>query len=182
MAQEKPKGVIERIFSSVAGLTLILFAFSYFEGIFCFKSIFLWSYLFEVGGFSPFFVLITSLVFALIFRKIYFGLTNTRKKHTTAIMLVLLLIAFIPLLGTHCPGGSYSTQKQVAFNQGCSELSSRYNCSAESVPEVKTSLIYNSKVLSLLDVCREYLNKPLASSKDCVAACSICPHTTQAQN
>jgi hypothetical protein len=69
-----------------------------------------------------------------------------------------------------------TTQVTNAFNQGCSQLSSSYNCDYEKLPEIKTSLIINSEAKSHLDVCRMSFNNPSMSAFKCKKACQVCPN------
>jgi hypothetical protein len=88
-----------------------------------------------------------------------------------AIFVLLMLAAFF--------GKSVSeldqTQVNTAFNQGCSQLSSSYNCDETKVSEIKTSLSVSGQAKSLLDVCRMSFNNPSMSALKCKFACATCP-------
>jgi hypothetical protein len=73
-------------------------------------------------------------------------------------------------------GDLTSTQITAAFNQGCSQLSTSYNCDYEKLPEIKTSLIINNEAKTLLDVCRMNFNNPSMSAFKCKKACQNCPN------
>jgi hypothetical protein len=68
-----------------------------------------------------------------------------------------------------------TTQITAAFNQGCSQLSTSYNCDYQKIPEIKTSLIINNEAKTLLEVCRMSFNNPSMSALKCKKACQVCP-------
>jgi hypothetical protein len=88
-----------------------------------------------------------------------------------AIFVLLMLSAFFGKSG----GEIDKTQVNTAFNQGCSQLSSAFNCDETKVSEIKTSLIVNGQVKTLLDICRMSLNNPSMSALKCKFACQTCP-------
>jgi hypothetical protein len=88
-----------------------------------------------------------------------------------AIFVLLMLAAFFGKSSNELT----TTQVTNAFNQGCSQLSSSYNCDYEKLPEIKTSLIINNEAKSLLDVCRMSFNNPSMSAFKCKKACRTCP-------
>jgi hypothetical protein len=88
-----------------------------------------------------------------------------------AIFVLLMLAAFFGKSGSELD----KTAVNTAFNQGCSQLSSSYNCDYEKVSEVKTSLVVNGQEKTLLDVCRMSFNDPSKSALKCKFACQICP-------
>jgi hypothetical protein len=88
-----------------------------------------------------------------------------------AIFVLLMIAAFFGKSG----GELDKTQVNTAFNQGCSQLSSSYNCDHEWISEVKTSLIINGQAKTLLDVCRMSFNNPSMSALKCKFACQTCP-------
>jgi hypothetical protein len=88
-----------------------------------------------------------------------------------AIFVLLMLAAFFG----KSSGDLTTTQITAAFNQGCSQLSSSYNCDYEKLPEIKTSLISNGEATTLLDVCRMSFNNPSMSALKCKFACQTCP-------
>jgi hypothetical protein len=88
-----------------------------------------------------------------------------------AIFVLLMLAAFFGKSGT----GLDTATVNNAFNQGCSLLSSSYNCDYEKVDEVKTSLVIDGQAKSLLDVCRMSFNNPEMSELKCSFACQTCP-------
>jgi hypothetical protein len=87
-----------------------------------------------------------------------------------AIFVLLMLAAFFGKSGSELD----QTQINTAFNQGCSQLSSSYNCDYERVPEIKTSLVINGQAKTLLDVCRMSFNNPSMSAFKCKKACQVC--------
>jgi hypothetical protein len=89
-----------------------------------------------------------------------------------AIFVLLMLAAFFGKSSNELT----TTQVTNAFNQGCSQLSSSYNCDYEKLPEIKTSLISNGEAKSLLDVCRMSFNNPSMSAFKCKKACQVCPN------
>jgi hypothetical protein len=89
-----------------------------------------------------------------------------------AIFVLLMLAAFFGKSGSEID----KTQVNTAFNQGCSQLSSSYNCDYERVPEIKTSLVINGQAKTLLDVCRMSFNNPSMSAFKCKKACQVCPN------
>jgi hypothetical protein len=89
-----------------------------------------------------------------------------------AIFVLLMLAAFFGKSGSEID----KTQTNTAFNQGCSQLSSSYNCDYEKVPEIKTSLVINNQAKTLLDVCRMSFNNPSMSAFKCKKACQVCPN------
>jgi hypothetical protein len=88
-----------------------------------------------------------------------------------AIFVLLMLAAFFGKSGSELD----QTQVNTAFNQGCSQLSSSYNCDETKVSEVKTSLVVSGQAKSLLDVCRMSFNNPSMSALKCKFACQTCP-------
>jgi len=88
-----------------------------------------------------------------------------------AIFVLLMLAAFFG----KSSGELDQTQVTSAFNQGCSQLSSSYNCDYEKVNEIKTSLVINGQAKTLLEVCRMSFNNPSMSALKCKFACSTCP-------
>jgi hypothetical protein len=94
-------------------------------------------------------------------------------------VIIIALAIFVLLMLASFFGKSSSelttTEITNAFNQGCSQLSSSYNCDYEKVSEVKTSLIVNGEVKNLLDVCRMSFNNPSMSALKCKFACLTCP-------
>ena len=87
-----------------------------------------------------------------------------------AIFVLLMLAAFFSKSGSEMD----RTQVQNAFNQGCYQLSTTYDCREEGVDKIMTGLIKDNKALNLAEVCKNYLGNMLASSKDCVKACPQC--------
>jgi hypothetical protein len=88
-----------------------------------------------------------------------------------AIFVLLMISAFFG----KSSGELATTEVTNAFNQGCSQLSSSYNCDYEKLPEIKTSLIINNEAKTLLDVCRMSFNNPSMSALKCKFACQVCP-------
>lgn len=88
-----------------------------------------------------------------------------------AIFVLLMLAAFFGKSG----GELDKTQINTAFNQGCSQLSSSYNCEHTRVHEVQTNLVIGGQAKSLLDICRMSFNDPAKSELKCKFACQTCP-------
>jgi hypothetical protein len=88
-----------------------------------------------------------------------------------AIFVLLIIAAFFSKSG----GEIDKTQINTAFNQGCSQLSTTYNCDSEKISEVKTSIVENGWAKNLLDVCRMSFNNPTMSAFKCKSACQTCP-------
>ena len=89
-----------------------------------------------------------------------------------AIFVLLMLAAFFGKSSNELT----TTQVTNAFNQGCSQLSSSYNCDYERVPEIESSLIINNEAKTLLDVCRMSFSNPSMSAFKCKKACQVCPN------
>ena len=87
-----------------------------------------------------------------------------------AIFVLLLLAAFF----SKSSGELDKTQVNSAFNQGCSLLSSAYNCDHTRLKDVKTNLVVNGQAQSLLDVCRRSFNDGAMSELKCKNACQTC--------
>jgi hypothetical protein len=88
-----------------------------------------------------------------------------------AIFVLLMLAAFFGKSGSELD----KTAVNTAFNQGCSQLSSSYNCDYEKVSEIKTPLVINRQAKTLLDICRMSFNDPSKSALKCKFACPTCP-------
>jgi len=88
-----------------------------------------------------------------------------------AIFVLLMIAAFFAKSGSDID----KTQINTAFNQGCSQLSSAYNCDHEKLTDLKTSLVINGQSKTLLDVCRMRFNNPTMSAFKCMRACPTCP-------
>jgi hypothetical protein len=88
-----------------------------------------------------------------------------------AIFVLLMLAAFFGKSGSELS----QTEITNAFNQGCSQLSSSYNCDYQKVSEIKTGLIVNGQAKTLLDVCRMSFNNPSMSQLKCKFSCQTCP-------
>jgi len=89
-----------------------------------------------------------------------------------AIFVLLMLAAFFGKSSSDLT----TTEITNAFNQGCSQLSTSYNCDYEKLSEIKTSLIINNEAKTLLDVCRMSFNNPSMSAFKCMKACQVCPN------
>jgi len=89
-----------------------------------------------------------------------------------AIFVLLMLAAFFG----KSSGEVDKTPVNTAFNQGCSQLSTSYNCEHIRVNEVKTSWVINGEAKTLLDVCRMSFNDPSMSEFKCKKACQSCPN------
>jgi hypothetical protein len=94
-------------------------------------------------------------------------------------VIIVALAIFVLLMISSFFGKSSNelatTQITNAFNQGCSQLSTVYNCDYNKVNEIKTSLITNNEAKTLLDVCRMSFNNPSMSQLKCRFACQTCP-------
>jgi len=88
-----------------------------------------------------------------------------------AIFVLLMLAAFFG----KSSGELDKTQVNTAFNQGCSQLASAFNCDYEKLADIKTSLVINGQAKTLLDVCRMSFNNPSMSAFKCMRACATCP-------
>jgi hypothetical protein len=91
---------------------------------------------------------------------------------TLAILVLLMIASFFGKSSSDLT----TTQVTNAFNQGCSQLSSSYNCDYEKLANIKTSLIINGEAKTLLDVCRMSFNNPSMSAFKCKKACQVCPN------
>jgi len=87
-----------------------------------------------------------------------------------AIFVLLMIASFFGKSG----GELDKTQINTAFNQGCSQLSSSFNCDYENLADIKTSLVINGQAKTLLDVCRMSFNNPSMSAFKCKSACQTC--------
>jgi len=89
-----------------------------------------------------------------------------------AIFVLLMLAAFFGKSG----GEIDKTQINTAFNQGCSQLSTSYNCDYTRINEVKTNLVINGQAKTLLQVCQMSFNDLKMSAFKCRKACQVCPN------
>jgi hypothetical protein len=96
-----------------------------------------------------------------------------------AIFVLLMLAAFF----SKSSGEIDKTQIQSAFNSGCSQLSSMYDCTddAEAWAKIKTSVVQNGNALTLKQVCQAYFNNPLMSEAQCRDACPVCKKTAASE-
>ena len=87
-----------------------------------------------------------------------------------AIFVLLMLALF---LGKSSGQLGYA-ELATSYKEGCSQLKSSYQCSAEGVTRVTTSYLEGGEPKDFLYVCRKYHNNPNMTAQQCRWSCSEC--------
>ncbi len=87
-----------------------------------------------------------------------------------AIFVLLMLAMF---LGKSSGQMEYADLAK-AYREGCSQLKSSYQCSAEGVAQIMTSFTEEGEPKDFLYVCRKYYNNPSMTAQQCRWSCQGC--------
>jgi hypothetical protein len=100
----------------------------------------------------------------------------------TLIVGIALVLLLLVLSAENVPKNTTFTDRtklQYAFNSGCDQLNSIYNCSAEKIIFVKTTLKIDNEPISLLAACQDHFQNVAITPEECVKACPQCSNITQ---
>ena len=76
-------------------------------------------------------------------------------------------------------GGAQLTaiEAQNAYQAGCSQLSSYYNCDSGKVSDINTGITNDDGPVTFLMACRNHFSSPAMSASECVRRCAGCQGT-----